>query len=523
MLASALVLQGFAATPRLTAQDAATSTSTQLKVNVRLVVLDVVVTDTAGRPVEGLTEKDFQVFEDGKPQRIQSVERSSSRTLPSASIAAGMLQSFDPAQPISFGQSPVNILILDQLNTHFEDSSFARRSLHDYLAGQPALLAQPTTLLNVYDNHFIPLQEFTRDRDALLRALAAAPVEYAWKLEVNGKTSQGPIERLDQSLRALEQISEGYASIPGRKNLIWVGGGFPSIDPTVLDADDAREIKGAIRHVTDLMLDTRVTLYAVDPSSSAAGMTEITDASQMAFVQAAGDATAGGADPFGATDDFDRLGPATGGRVIRGMNNVARQITSSVDLGSHFYTIAYLPGSASDAAALYRAIKVVCLRPGLTASTRSGYYAGQREQMRSAGTAAYDLTTAAESRIPLHGLRVAVVADNSLGKPDTYLIHVAATNLTWEQRPSGGSTASVDVMAVSLDGKGKMISHVVQRMTATANLDVNLHEPSRMADFILTAPPAPKAAILRFIVRDTESGLMGSMDIPMYPQGSMKK
>ena len=341
-------------------------------VNARLVVLDVVVTDKAGKPVDGLTAKDFQIFEDDKPQHIHSLDSPATHTLSAPSIAAGITAVFDPAQPASFGHSPVDVLIFDQLNTHFADSSFARRCLHDYLSRQPALLPQPTTLLTVYDNHFKMLQGFTRDRDALLRAVAAAPVEYPWKLEVNGKAEYGPVERLDQSLRALEEIAKSYARIPGRKNLIWVGGGFPTINPTTIDGDDAQEVKDALQHVTDILLDTHVTLYAIDPSSTAAGMTEITDSSQAEFLMNAGDALSGGFDPFGANDDFDRLGPVTGGRVIRGRNDIGEQIASSADLGAHYYTISYTPSSSSEAAAQYRKIRVVPLRPGLTATTRTG-------------------------------------------------------------------------------------------------------------------------------------------------------
>ena len=96
--------------------------------------------------------------------------------------------------------------------------------MHDYLTQQPALLPQPATLLSIADDKFHLQQGFTRDRDALLRALAAAPTKYAWKLEVNGKTDHGPIERLDQSLSALEQIAReirnmytlGYAPPAGK-------------------------------------------------------------------------------------------------------------------------------------------------------------------------------------------------------------------------------------------------------------------------------------------------------------------
>jgi VWFA-related protein len=485
-----------------------------LTVNARLVVLDVDVTDASGKPVDGLTAKDLQVFEDDKPQRIRSLEPPSTHTLPAASLSAGSSAVFDPAQPASFGQSPVDILVLDQLNTHFADSSFARRSLHDYLAAQPALLPEPTTLLTVYDNHFKLLQSFTRDRDALLRALAAAPPEYAWQLEVHGKTEYGPVERLDQSLRALEEMAQSYAPIPGRKNLIWVGGGFPTIDPTVIDRDDAQEVKNTLRHVTDVLLDTHVTLYAIDPTSSAAGLTEITDSTQLEFAEAAGDALSGNFDPFNASEDFDRLGPITGGRVIRGRNDIARQIASSIDLGANFYTLSYTPSSTSEAAAQYRKIRVVCLRPGLTATTRTGYYSGQTQQQNSAATAAYDLTTAAESKMPLNGLHI-TLEPNATASANDHLIRVPASALTWKTKDDGGATASVYIMAASLNTKGKMLAHTLHGMTASARPGVDLHDPAKMADFAFTTAHVRGAATLRFIVRDSATGRMGSIDLPL--------
>lgn len=514
-------LQAQTTTPKPEAESAPATSRPAITVKARLVVLDVVVTDKTGKPVDDLTEKDFHIFEDGEQQRIRSLEAPSAHQLPPASLAAGASAAFDPARPASFGHSPVDILVLDQLNTHFADSSFARRSLHDYLAGQPALLPQPTTLLSVYDNRFKLLQAFTRDRDALLRALAAAPTKYAWTLEVNGNADYGPIERLDQSLRALEEIAQSYARIPGRKSLIWVGGGFPTIDPKSIDSRDAQEVKDTLQHVTNALLDARVTLYAIDPSSSAASVTEITDIDQQAFAQSAGDALSGASDPFNASDDFNRLGPVTGGRVIRGKNDVAQQIASSADLGANFYTITYTPSSTSEAAAQFRKISVVCLRAGLTATTRSGYYAGGAIlQGRSAGTAlttaAYDLTTAAESTIPLNGLLVTVEPDISPGAPpSSYIVRAGAANLTWEPQPDGSATAWVYVMAASLDAKNKMLSHTLEGMIANAKPGTDLRDTARTADFQFTAPTAPKSATLRFVVRDSASGRMGSVDLPL--------
>jgi hypothetical protein len=70
-------------------------------------------------------------------------------------------------------------------------------------------------------------------------------------------------------------------------------------------------------------------------------------------------------------------------------------------------------------------------------------------------------------------------------------------------------------MAVSLDPKSKMLTHVLHGMKAEAKPDTDLRDLSRTADFSFTAPPAPKSAALRFIVRDSATGRMGSVDLPL--------
>ena len=224
-----------------------------LSVTSRLVLLDVVVTDKAGNPVTNLTQEDFAVYEDKVAQHVVSFESPSTHTLPAGWDAAPL----NPDDPKSFGQSPVTILVLDELNTHFEDSSFAVRSVRQYLESRPAVLAQPTTLMIVSDNKFRLLQNFTRDRAALLKALSNQSAHYAWKLEGDKSIGYGPVERLDQSLSALEQIAQATARIPGRKNLVWVGQGFPSLDPTELDIKDQDLVSDTIQHVTDVLLDNR--------------------------------------------------------------------------------------------------------------------------------------------------------------------------------------------------------------------------------------------------------------------------
>ena len=53
---------------------AAAEQNPTFKANTRLVLLDVVVTDSNGQPVHDLKSEDFTVMEDGKPQRVVTFE-----------------------------------------------------------------------------------------------------------------------------------------------------------------------------------------------------------------------------------------------------------------------------------------------------------------------------------------------------------------------------------------------------------------------------------------------------------------
>jgi VWFA-related protein len=483
-----------------------------LNVTSRLVLVDTVVTDKNGNPVTDLKREDFAVYEDKAPQRIDSFEPPSLHTLPAGSGAI----SFNLDEPKSFGQSPVTILVLDELNSHFEDSSFAVHSVKQYLDARPALLDQPTTLMLVSDNKFRVLQNFTRDRELLLKALHDQCVHYAWKLEGDKSIGYGAVERLDQSLSVLEQIAQSTARIQGRKNLVWIGQGFPSIDPSELATKDQNLVSDTIEHVTNVLLDTRVTLYAVDPTSSAAGMVEITDPTQLEFAQAAGDSFVRNADPFGAQLDFDRLGPVTGGRVIRGMNDIDKQIANSVDLGTKFYTIGYSPSPSNDAPRQYRNIRVVCLRAGLTVTTRNGYYTTPPTSQSSKETLIYDLNTAALSPIPFNALKV-TVEPTKLAPVFTgsYIVHVDASTLTWHSTNTGTSATRLAVLVVALSSKDKILSHTLQNMSATTKGGADLQTSVKTADFLITSALPKGVARLRFVVRETDTGRIGTADVTL--------
>ena len=477
---------------------------TTLRVQARVVLLDATVTDTKGNPVLGLTAKDFAVYEDRMPQQIVSFEPPAAHQPPTPNVP------FDPAHPTAFGSGSVTILTLDELNTHFSDSAFAVDSIKHFLLAEPAVLPQPATLLVVRASRLQQLAPYTLDRDALLRALAAHVPEQAWQLEQSLSAGQGVGDRLDRSVAALEELAQYSARIPGRKNLIWVGGGFPSIDPQELTPVANEALRHILQHLTDTLLEDRVSLYAVDPTSSAAGMTEITDPDQAEFAASAAEGLGRDSDPFDKTLAFDHLGPATGGRVLRGMNDIDRQIAQSIAVGSAYYTLGYRPASTNQAPGDFRRIRIVCLRPGLTATTHEGYYPAAAAPLAATrDTIGDDLNQAATSDLPANAVGITV----ERGSVGTYILHVQSADLTWSAAGDHQS-ATAEVLAVSLSAKNRILAHTLHEETASAPAAVNTQDRTQTVRFTATLDPAAKQSHVRFVVRDKRSGRMGTVDLP---------
>ena len=104
----------------------------------RLVVLDMVVTDAKGHLVKELKKEDFHVEEAGEPQEILNFEAAGARA-PDPEVTINSTADLDRLAP----RAPVNIILLDEFNTRFEDMAFARYSLKKFLEKQPDKLTTP--------------------------------------------------------------------------------------------------------------------------------------------------------------------------------------------------------------------------------------------------------------------------------------------------------------------------------------------------------------------------------------------
>ena len=111
-----------------------TSATPTFRANSRLVQFDVIVLDGNGRPIRGLAQNDFKIFEDGKPQQVRSFDAHETK------LTAQPQEPFHlpPHQytnvPVDEPRGPLTVILFDTLNTPTLDQSAARRHLIEKIA-----------------------------------------------------------------------------------------------------------------------------------------------------------------------------------------------------------------------------------------------------------------------------------------------------------------------------------------------------------------------------------------------------
>src|SRR5215831_9661026 len=131
-----LILVFFALSPLVAQKETSTGADQQatFKSNVRVVLVDVVVTNSKDEPVTGLAKDQFQVFEDGKPQAMASFdEHAGIPDVPELSRMAKLPPNVFSNAPLVKSGDTVNILLLDSLNTQMSDQSYVHAQMIKYL------------------------------------------------------------------------------------------------------------------------------------------------------------------------------------------------------------------------------------------------------------------------------------------------------------------------------------------------------------------------------------------------------
>lgn len=462
----------------------------------RLVILDVLVTDAKGNIVPGLKKEDFNVTEAKEPQSILHFEEEGSQAV-SPEVTINSTADLDRLAP----KAPVNIILLDEFNTRFEDMAFARYSLKKFLEKQPDKLSTPTMLIAVSLKNFTVLHDYTQDKKTIISALDHHFVEYPWQTHQYTWLA----ERYGTAFATLMRVAQATIGHQGHKNMIWIGRGFPAFNFANVPLDAATRVNSYVQQCVNMLRDARVTLYTIDPAG-------VQTNPEIYGTDGFGNA----ADPFGGNYQFSKLAKATGGRALYGRNDVDVEISTGMRDGASFYTLAYRPNNTSMDPQKFRRIQVTINRPDLRVITREGYYLelppGLVNPEKPSRRLIFDLTAAENSTMVYDGVPLTLLPSST--DPYTFTLHIESRGLVWsyatETEPRH---TDIIVMATTFDKKGRELKRIANSIRVKAP---NTVQPTgrldRNLDVVTKLDHDPKAVRARFVVRVTATGRIGTAD-----------
>ena len=466
------------------------------RVTSTLVFLDVTVLDKKGHPVvSGLTKDDFTITEDKKPQTIFSFEA------PESHVMGTQAGDDNPD-----GKAPVTIFVLDLLNSSFQDFAFIRYEAKQFLLAQPAQLAAPAELMVVGDQSLELLQGYTRSRADLLYALEHLPAALPFK-KMNEEFYW---DRFGQSLDALQQIALQNKGVPGRKNVVWVGHGGPSVNlfsPDLTGAE-VEDLKQYVHMTTNMLVDARISLFVIYPGLNVASR-------RVSLSEMEADSDLGDDDPFAGDINFGVFVNATGGKLFFRRNDVDMEMARSERMGSEYYTLTYMPQDVpSDGK--FRRIRVTLRNRNLRVVTKAGYFAPDGKKfVDPRQQTMINVAEAASSTIPFKALDFAV--GDVLRHPDTrsaqFVVRLKGKHLGWTASGDGRSSANLVVAAVSRSGDGSIVASRLEHVSITSGIQDATRRGEAVALLPLSIRIPRKTKTVRVVIEAEVGGRIGATEV----------
>jgi len=204
----------------------------------KLVLVDVVVTDKKGDYVRGLTQKDFRLWEDKNEQTIETFSAES-----------------DPASPAANRKHYI-VLFFDNSTLGFGDQAQARQAALRFLDKNTA----PNRLMAIvnFGGSLQIAQNFTSDAERLKQVVSG--VKFSNVAANTDAAGGAALSRAETNFGArtvllgLRSLAKSLSTVPGRKTLIFLSGGFK------LDSELRSELTAAI----DVCNKSNVAVYPID-------------------------------------------------------------------------------------------------------------------------------------------------------------------------------------------------------------------------------------------------------------------
>ena len=513
--------------------------------NAELVLVPVVVTDKSGKHIPGLTKDSFVLQEDGNPRNVAVFEEVHSTPVKpnERKQEAGGFTNFSLDD-----NSPRRLLIvvLDLVNTPYLSQGRARSELIDFLS-KSLQANEPTALLAITNNGIVEIHPFTSNTKVLIAALKKHNGQLT-SLETSGSdgdyltpaeqselaAESGTIAVLEAKANALfngfqqrnairitmvamQQIAQAYASIPGRKTLLWATSGFPFL------LDDPREVGNFGTDMVYLyenawraLNSANIAIYPISTEGVVNSVFNRQFAPSSLRGRSMGNQRMPQTDRYRLTMDTMRsFAEATGGRPCIERNDLSKCFSEAAQDSEQYYLLGFYLGTEERKPG-WRKLKVQVNRSHVDVRARSGFLVPSTKRAAE-NDVRMELTNALASPLDYTGIHMDVRWDqqnSEKGRVNAgFTIHLPASSFTIDA--THNNAVSLEILALAFSPGGKSVAEVTKSVAGNI-------QPENMAQIkqigftyhdVISVPPGNYN--VRVLVRDNQTGKLGTVSAPL--------
>ncbi len=523
----------FVAASFLLAQDAT------FIVDTKLVVINVTVKDKAGRPISDLKKEDFQLLEDGVPQKITVFDRQDLST--------------EPLAPLSFSQRPQTIeeraavtapgtavnqqvqrdpkrfqdrrligLFFDMSSMQPLEQARAQEAAVKWIQSQ--MTAADLVGVMTFGSKFKMIQEFTDDRDLLIQTVKGLTLGDSSDLQGLAATAADEgddsgsfvadqtefnIFNTDRKLTALEDAARKLSIYPEKKALIYFSSG---VNKTGI------ENQSQLKATVNAAVRSNVSFYPVDARGLVAEAPggDASVASPRGTGILTGTSQAGRRATFNDSQEtLSTLASDTGGKALLDSNDLTLGIRQAQeDIRSYYIIGYYSTNMATDGK--YRRVQIkLASNTQAKLDYRKGYYAGKTFAKFTSADKERQLEEALTLGDPVSELPLALEVDYFRVAKDRYFIPISVklpgSSIGYSKK-GANQTNSLDFIGQVRDSTGHLVGGVRDQITVKLNEANAAQIDRRYMQYDSGLTLASGNYSLTFLAREGLTGKMGTFE-----------
>ena len=506
--------------------------------NSNLVIVDATVKDKSGKVIEGLTQDDFTIFEDGKPQKVAVFEfqhlTMESEPPPALSLDDQLKLPEDPKTTITsstpghiqFHNKRLLVFFFDFSSMGIPEQLRAQDASVDYLKTHITKDDMVAVLLYTGTGAPLVLSDFTDDRDVLSTVLKGLPIGEASDLAGLADTGDANNEdtgaafvadetefniyNTDQKLAAIEQAAKMLSSFPEKKALVYFSGGVSKTG-----VDNQAQLEASI----NAAVKANLAIYAIDARGLMAdppggGASKAASRGTGIFNGSAYNSQRAGIND--SQETLFTLAEETGGKAFLDSNDIEAGITQAQEGMASYYLLGYYSNNnAKDGKYRRIQVKLTSKMAGMKIEHRLGYYADKVWGKLNSQDKDQQLKEALSAGDPVTDLPLALQIDYFRVTPTAYFVPISIKipgSVVALAAKGGASVTQLDFLGQIQDERKSTVGNVRDFIRIQLDQDSAAKAGRRSYQYDAGFTLEPGRYHMKFVVRENLSGKMGTFE-----------